>query len=249
MTTEYDYETFMKKLWEDYIILNPDAQKIVDLLKERNETLQNDHIAFRTYDHPRINIDELAKPFKKYGYECKGHYSFDAKKLRARHYEHSDSTRPKIFISELRTADFSESLQSAVEDLVKQMPEPGDYPLALIGRPWNPSYKLYQSLLQESEYAAWVSAFGIRPNHFTVNLRLNSSGGEIKGSPDELLEQSSTLAPSIPVSFSDGTYDVPAAYYEFAKRYPDENGELFQGFIAKSADKIFESTDQKHKAD
>ena len=134
--------------------------------------------------------------------------------------------------------------------------------------PWEVSFKIYEELLEESEYAAWVAAFGIRPNHFTVNLNalkringisafnqflkdkgfiLNSSGGEIKGSPEVLLEQSSTMAGSVSVAFTEGNVDIPGAYFEFARRYPDKNGELFQGFIAKSADKIFESTDLHSK--
>jgi hypothetical protein len=72
---------------------------------------------------------------------------------------------------------------------------------------------------------------------------LNTSGGEVKGSPEELLEQSSTRAGSKEIKFADGTYDIPSCYYEFARRYPDKSGELYSGFIAKSADKIFESTD------
>jgi len=36
--------------------------------------------------------------------------------------------------------------------------------------------------------------------------------------------------------------DVPTCYYEFAKRYPGPDGKLFPGFVAASADKIFEST-------
>ena len=36
---------------------------------------------------------------------------------------------------------------------------------------------------------------------------------------------------------------VPSCYYEFARRYPLPSGELFQGFVPASADKIFESTD------
>ena len=76
-------------------------------------------------------------------------------------------------------------------------------------------------------------------------FQLNSSGGEIKGTPDQLLEQSSTLADRVEVSFEEGKFIIPSCYYEFARRYRDENGDLFNGFVAGSADKIFESTDYR----
>jgi len=47
------------------------------------------------------------------------------------------------------------------------------------------------------------------------------------------------------VTFSDTEHTIPGCFYEFAKRYPQSNGSLYQGFIAASADKIFESTDNK----
>jgi hypothetical protein len=134
------------------------------------------------------------------------------------------------------------------------------------GRLWEvPSFEEYRLLMGESEYAAWLSIIGLRANHFTISVnalkkfddlkalnaflkengfQLNASGGEIKGSPEVYLEQSSTLAREVPVEFTDGTYSIPSCYYEFAKRYPLPNGELFQGFVARSADKIFESTDR-----
>ena len=110
------------------------------------------------------------------------------------------------------------------------------------------------------------TARGFRANHFTVAVNalksldgieqlnvllkdngfaLNASGGEIKGSPKVFLEQSSTMAPEVPVQFSDGSHAIASCYYEFAQRYPLPDGNLFQGFVAKSADKIFESTDRK----
>src|SRR5207253_1197440 len=100
-------------------------------------------------------------------------------------------------------------------------------------------------------------------NHFTVNVnhlqsfsslqqvneflkaagyKLNDFGGEIKGNPQELLEQSSIMALPVKVQFIEGSYAIPLAYYEFARRYPMKNGQLYQGFIASSADKIFQST-------
>ncbi|MBL9015743.1 MAG: DUF1338 family protein, partial [Myxococcales bacterium] len=124
----------------------------------------------------------------------------------------------------------------------------------------------YTALLAESEYAAWVAAFGFRVNHFTVDVNalttfpdlvalnaflvehgftLNESGGAIKGTRADCLEQSSTRADSIEVSFTDRSVRIPSCYYEFAKRYALPSGELFQGFVPASADKIFESTDVK----
>lgn len=52
------------------------------------------------------------------------------------------------------------------------------------------------------------------------------------------------MAGEIQWQFGDGVYSIPACYYEFAKRYPMANGNLYHGFIAKSADKIFESTNR-----
>jgi hypothetical protein len=73
-------------------------------------------------------------------------------------------------------------------------------------------------------------------------FKLNASGGEVKGSKEVYLEQSSTLANNIEVAFTDGKLTIPACYYEFAKRYPTKDGSLYTGFVATSADKIFEST-------
>ena len=74
---------------------------------------------------------------------------------------------------------------------------------------------------------------------------MNTSGGEIKGTPEQFLEQSSVLADKIPVAFKEVTKEITSCYYEFAFRHAMENGALYSGFIAGSADKIFESTDMK----
>ena len=76
-------------------------------------------------------------------------------------------------------------------------------------------------------------------------FKMNVSGGEIKGTPAQMLEQSSVLADKIPVAFKEVTKEITSCYYEFAFRHPMTNGELYSGFIAGSADKIFESTDMK----
>jgi len=257
----------LDKMWKDYVEINPLAQKVYDLLAKDDEQILNDHIALRTFNHPRLNIDVMAKPFLDSGYKYMGDYHFTEKKLYAKHFEHSDEKMPKIFISELLLEQFSPELNKIINRLVNEIPagKENEFDFISAGRPWKVSTKDYQDLLKESDYAAWVAAFGYRPNHFTVfinalkkfsdnnilndylksnGFKLNSSGGEIKGSKDVCLEQSSTLANNIEVSFSDGKLTIPACYYEFAKRYPMQNGKLYQGFVAASADKIFESTNQ-----
>lgn len=255
----------LDKMWQDYIAINPLALKIYDLLMAEGEVIQNDHIALRTFNHPRVGIDVLAKPFLDSGYEYGGDYQFKEKKLYAKHFQHPDLPLPKIFISELKCEEFSSDLQALVERMMSEIPKgrETEFDFSSMGRPWKVSKADYEKLLQESDYAAWVSAFGYRPNHFTVfinnlkkfsdikvlneylkskGIKLNSSGGDVKGSPEVHLEQSSTLANNIEVSFSDGSLTIPACYYEFAKRYALPSGELYQGFVATSADKIFEST-------
>lgn len=257
----------LAKMWDDYTRMNPQASRIYRLLEERGETVQNDHIALRTFNHPKLTIDVLAQPFVDSGYAYQQDYRFPAKRLYAKHYQHPDERYPKIFISELKLEEFDEELQAAVQQLIDEVPEeqPQEFDFCSQGRPWDVSYATYEQLRQKSEYAAWMAAHGYRPNHFTVfvnalnslddiravnafireaGFRMNDSGGEVKGSPDVFLEQSSTLADSVEVDFSDGPRSVPACYYEFAQRYPLPNGELYQGFVATSADKIFESTDK-----
>lgn len=255
----------LDKMWKDYVEINPLAQKISDLFTAEGEKIQNDHIALRTFNHPRVNVDVMAKPFLESGYVYGGDYHFTEKKLYAKHYEHPDKTLPKIFISELKMKEFSPALNKIVNRLIAEIPQGKELEFDFVsgGRPWNVSIQDYNDLMKESDYAAWLSAFGYRPNHFTVfinvlnkfsditylndylknkGFKLNSSGGEVKGSKEVCLEQSSTLANNIEVSFTDGKLTIPACYYEFAKRYPLKDGNLYQGFVAASADKIFEST-------
>ncbi len=257
----------LDKMWKDYTHMNPQALKIYDLFIERGDKVQNDHIALRTFNHPKVNIDVLAKSFLAGGYTYKQDYHFTEKKLYAKHFEHSDEQMPKIFISELKLEEFDDALQSTIHDLIAQIPDDflQQYDFCSNGCPWKVSYETYEKLREQSEYAAWMSAHGYRPNHFTVyvnaltsfedirevnefiksnGFKMNDSGGEVKGSKEVLLEQSSTLADTVAVDFTDGKQKVPACYYEFAQRYPKADGQMYQGFVASSADKIFESTNK-----
>lgn len=262
------YREIFEKLWELNASQTPSAKAIKKLFTEQGEEVVNDHIAYRTFSDKRVNIEVLAKPFVNIGYKPISTYHFKEKKLRAVHYENPDiKDAPRVFISELKLDECSKFIQNTVSEILDSclqnifLKEDLILSQAVWGRV---SYKTYLKLREESEYAAWLYVYGFRPNHFTISInslkkidtiqelnqfikdsgyKLNSSGGEIKGSPSSLLEQSSTLADIIEVRFIEGTYKIPACYYEFAKRYHDENGQLFSGFIASSADKIFESTD------
>lgn len=264
-----DLDKLLQSLWADYAALNAQAHAIHQLLEDRGEEVVNDHIAFRTFQHDKVGIPVLARHFENCGYVPKGEYEFTAKKLFARHYEHPSGNYPRVFISELKLGEFSHDLQATVGHLLDEIrPEAVVHSAFLHGGPlWSPvTYGTYEKLKEESEYAAWLTVFGFRANHFTVLFNalktfkdmqefnqfikdsgypLNDSGGEIKGSPDQLLEQSSTLAHQVEVAFADRKATVPACYYEFARRYPLPDGKLFSGFVAQSADKIFESTDNK----
>jgi len=137
-----------------------------------------------------------------------------------------------------------------------------------------PSIRDYEVLKKESEYASWTMLYGHQINHFTVSAHLlqsfqgirpladflekdlkvpmNHSGGMVKGTPDLLLEQISTMAVEIEYAFQEGVEKVPYGFVEFAYRYPltgkQTDGQwqsYYQGFVTSNADKIFESTFKK----
>jgi len=263
-------EELFELFWREYSALAPDAERIHSLLEGRGERFFNDHIAFRTFDLEPIGVESLGAVFLERGYRQTGEYRFEEKRLRARSYAHSDPHVPHVFISELVTGEFSPELQETVRELVSAVPRElaGSHELFTRRPSWPPvSFETYQRLLAESNYAGWLAAFGICANHFTVSVNslksfdsiqelngwlleqgfvLNESGGLVKGSPEVLLEQSSTMAGTVDRVFAgDERHVIPSCYYEFARRYVDPaTGRLYDGFVARSADKIFESTDR-----
>jgi hypothetical protein len=263
-------QRLLSRLWDDYVAITPQARRIHELLSARGERFRNDHIALRTFDLPPIGLEVLAAPFRELGWREVGEYRFEEKRLLARGFVHESGEWPRVFVSELLTGRCSPELRRLVAQLVAQVgPGLSGADLLARGAVWPPvSIEVYERLLEESEYAAWVAAFGIRANHFTVHandlrsfgslaelndfliangFELNGSGSGIQGGPEVLLEQSSTLASRISWRFAGGrSREIRSCYYEFAKRYPDPaTGQLYQGFVAASADRIFESTNAR----
>ncbi|MBZ9538814.1 DUF1338 domain-containing protein [Modicisalibacter tunisiensis] len=261
-------DSFFARLWDDYTAMTPQAQRIHDAFIDAGETIVNDHVAFRTFDRGPITLADLEPHLLALGYTRLEPYDFPAKKLRAYGYLPPDENQPRVFLSELKCDELSTTAQRIIDGLVAQIdPARVATPEVLwAGRLWEaPSFEEYQTLMAESEYAAWLSIIGLRANHFTISINhfrtfdsvekvlakveslglgINESGGRVKGSPEVLLEQGSTLADRAAFTFAGGQVEeIPTCYYEFARRYHDADGKLYQGFVAASADKIFESTD------
>ena len=211
-------------MWALYARINPSVVNVKKLMeKHEGGSVKNDHIALRTFNHPRINRDVIAKSFVDSGYKAVENLAFEKKKLDATYYLHDDDDLTRVFISELRLEEFSDELQEVINDLVDQITDNAisQFDFCNYGTPWSMITKeTYDLLKEESEF--WVATFGFIVNHFTISVtdcesfdnleqvnsylkengyRINDSGGEIKGSVEQGLEQSSILAEDIMVNF------------------------------------------------
>lgn len=229
------------------------AEGIIDEVSE----IENDHVAFRTMGVPQLGIQSFEKIFLHLGYEKRDFFNFEGKKLNAFWFSPPEtngrsSAFPRIFVSELRVDDLSETAQKIIKsytDEVKSDPvdaldlNDGAAIDEFLHRPlWRtPSWNDYETLLKESEYAAWVIFNRYYLNHYTISVhnlkegyntiqqfndflekigvKLNDAGGKIKISPDGGLLQSSTVAEMIEAEFADGsTHQISGSYVEFAER-------------------------------
>jgi hypothetical protein len=214
----------------------------------------NDHIAFRTLGVPHLGIASFEKIFLAHGYQKRDYFFFEGKKLDAYWYAPPVDELPRIFISELRVHDLSPEAQQLIAKHTGGLTADPVDSLDLndvaavtdfFHRPlWQlPTLEDYQSLLAESEYAAWVIYNRYYLNHYTISVHqlgqehrtleqfndflksigitLNDSGGEIKVSPDGLLRQSSSVAEKVEAEFANGQKaTIAGSYVEFAERLP-----------------------------
>ena len=262
----------IKKLWENYYAITPTVKKIKQALS-LGTTYNSfcDHIAFRTIstnkngitqlNKSKYGIERLSEYFMEQGYSFIERYYFKEKNVRAIHLEKENC--PKIFISELILNECSSFLKSTLVRAFNRYTISDD--TLISGRKWDVNYKTYKLLKNESEYAAWLYIHGHRVNHFTISvnelknysieivctqlrtsgIKLNASGGTIKGSSRLGLKQASTMADEISVKFEDLKLPVKVAscYVEFAERFTVEN-RVFNGIVTKSANKTFKSTNR-----
>ncbi|AUD07440.1 DUF1338 domain-containing protein [Spirosoma pollinicola] len=260
-------DAVMSGLMRRYSERVPDVHKVLDSMVKEGiiqspGDVENDHIAFRTMGVPNLGIASFEKIFMHYGYERRDEFNFVGKKLTAYWYSppgvdspRVDSPRPdlpRIFVSELRVHELSEEAQRIIHkytDTVKSDPvdslnlDDAEAVDQFLHQPlWEtPTLVDYQTLLAESEYAAWVIYNRYYLNHFTISvhnlkagyntidafvafleeqgLKLNSAGGTIKVSPDGDLRQASTVAQMIDAEFANGDiFRIAGSYVEFAER-------------------------------
>ncbi|MEJ1222407.1 DUF1338 domain-containing protein [Sediminicola sp. 1XM1-17] len=244
-------------LFTPYKTRVPDVEKVTaamiarGIINNENEIV-NDHIAFRTLGVPNLGIASFEKIFLHYGYEKKDYYFFEGKKLNAYWYAPPSDAYPRIFLSELRVQDLSQKSRNIIHEYTKHITsDPVDAldlnDVQAVGdffyRPlWQlPTISDYNSLAEESEYAAWVIHNRYYLNHYTISVHefseefntvekfniflesegisLNTSGGKIKTSPDGLLKQSSTIAKMVEAAFFGGQkMEIAGSYVEFAER-------------------------------
>lgn len=250
-------DQILHQLFVPYMERVPDVKKVSNaMIKERIITsvdeIVNDHIAFRTMGVKHLGIQSFEKIFLHHGYTKKEYFHFESKKLDAYWYAPPNSKYPRIFISELRVHDLSEETQNIIKKYTNTVTSDPVDSLNLdnadeVGNFFHkplwplPTSEDYQSLLKESEYAAWVIYNRYYLNHYTISIhklkdgyntieefneflekidvKLNDAGGKIKTSADGLLKQSSTVAEIIDATFSDKTtLPISGSYVEFAER-------------------------------
>ncbi len=250
-------DIIMNGLFEAYRANVADVTRVTSELVARGVVrdqsgIVNDHIAFRTLGVPHLGVDSLEKIFLRHGYSKKDAYQFEAKKLDAWWYAPPSPGYPRIFISELRVGDLSKEAQEIIRKYTSAIQadpidsidlDNGLEVSRFLHAPlWDvPTKSEYDTLLSESEYAAWVIYNRYYLNHYTISvhalpdgynrleefntfleeigIQLNTAGGKIKRSADGLLLQSSSVSALKKVRFACGSSaEIAGSYVEFAER-------------------------------
>jgi len=179
-------DDILNGLFKTYFERVPDVQKITNAMINKGwvssqEDIINDHVAFRTLGVPNLGIKSFEKIFLKHGYQKKEFYSFEAKKLNAYWYAPPKLNLPRIFISELRVNELSETAQQIIRKYTHSIiQDPLDNldlnntseVIDFFEKPlWElPTLKDFDTLLNESEYAGWVIYNRYYLNHYTISV-------------------------------------------------------------------------------
>ena len=179
-------ETVLSGLMRRYTERVPDVAQILTAMQQNKligspDEIENDHIAFRTLGVPHLGIASFEKIFKALGYTRRDHYHFAGKKLDAYWYSPPSEKLPRIFVSELRVADLSESARAIITsytDAIQSdtvdaldLTNPLEIDAFLHAPLWRlPTLADYLELAKESEYAAWVIHNRYYLNHYTISV-------------------------------------------------------------------------------
>jgi Domain of unknown function (DUF1338) len=238
-------------LWDRYAAEVAPARTFARL---SGGSFHNDHVAFRSLARPGGGIALLRRPFEALGWRAAGAYQFPDAHLDAIYLAHPAGL-PRVFLSELRGDELSPAARALLARLPADPPPPDAAdPEALAA--WfeapaqAPSEQDLLALERESQYGAWLLAFGRKVNHFTGAVddieawqrRMQEAGvamkADIEGAPGTALRQTATHAHPLPVRLADGrARDWPYAYFEIAQR---SGG--FDGFLGPQARALFDMT-------
>lgn len=246
--------------------MSPDATRLLDLLWERyaaevpyartfaqlsGGAFRNDHIALRSLARPGGGIALFARVFERFGWKPAGQYTFPDTHLSAIYMSHPEGL-PRVFISELHADKLSPGAWRILSALPEDAPAPDSVEALAdwFSAPPPPDEPALLALEKESQYGAWLLAFGRKVNHFTGCVddvevwqrRMREAGvpmkADIEGEPGSPLRQTATRAAPVPLRLKDGrTRDWPYAYFEIAQRSPG-----FDGFLGPQARALFDMT-------
>ncbi|MCI0569339.1 MAG: DUF1338 domain-containing protein [Myxococcaceae bacterium] len=241
-------------LWDRYAAEVPYARAFVSL---SGGTFRNDHVAFRSLARPGGGLSLLIPTFEQLGWRLGGEYTFPDTHLFAVHMSHPAGL-PRVFLSELRASELSSEAQRLLASLPADPPPPTDVE-SLANWFSGPEAPVNEGTLltleRESQYAAWLLAFGRKVNHFTGSVddvevwqkRMREAGvpmkAEIEGAPGNPLRQTATHASPLPVQLEGGgTRQWPYAYFEIAERSAG-----FDAFLGPQARQLFDMTKREQR--
>ncbi len=165
----------------------PDAKQIFKIMIERGDTIQNDHIAFRT-----IDVRSLLTLFLFYGFsvqfddKTRTPFNFTQKKITAVWLKHPNPAIPRLFISEFRLdetptikqyiAPYLDQINDTIDSVdLNDTTAVIDYLHTSI---WpTPTYEHFDYVRNQSEYLSWVMYNQYYLNHFTLTVNSLQSFG------------------------------------------------------------------------